>query len=70
MIRLLDLSEIQVTLSYPEIVRRMWDAVISHSSGETPMPMHLEVAAERADLTEGLRRIGIELRAEMERANG
>ena len=52
MIGILDPSEIQGALSYPEIVRRMRDAVISYSCGEcdTPMPMHLEVAAERAGL--------------------
>ena len=45
--RILELPEIRRTLDYGEIIDRMRDALIAYSRGEcdTPMPMHLEIAA-------------------------
>jgi ornithine cyclodeaminase len=50
--RILELPEIRRLLNYPEVIDRMRDALIASSSGEcdTPMPMHLEVAPEGAEV--------------------
>ena len=50
--RILHLPEIRRTLSYPEIIDRMRQALIAYSRGEcdTPMPMHLAIAPENAEV--------------------
>lgn len=50
--RILELPQIRETLVYREIVDLMRDALIAQSRGEceTPMPMHLEIARERAEI--------------------
>ena len=50
--RILDLPEIRGLLSYPEIIDRMRAALIANSRGEcdTPMPMHLDIAPESAEV--------------------
>ena len=49
---ILELTEIRRRLVYSEIVGLMREALIAHSRGEcqTPMPMHLEIAAEQAEV--------------------
>jgi ornithine cyclodeaminase len=51
-VRILNLPEILGLLNYPEVIDRMRDALISHSRGEcdTPMPMHLDIAPESAEV--------------------
>jgi ornithine cyclodeaminase len=51
-VRTLDLAEIRKLLNYPEIISRMRDALIAYSRGEcdTPMPMHLDIAPESAEV--------------------
>ncbi|HLJ47191.1 MAG TPA: ornithine cyclodeaminase family protein [Bryobacteraceae bacterium] len=51
-VRIIDLNQIRSVLVYPEIISRMRDALIAQSWGdcETPMPMHLDIAAERAEI--------------------
>ena len=50
--RVLNLPEIQRLLNYPEVIDLMRDALTAFSSGEcdTPMPMHLEIAPEGAEV--------------------
>ena len=50
--RILELPAIRRTLVYREIVDLMRGALIAQSRGEceTPMPMHLDIAAERAEV--------------------
>ena len=50
--RILKLAEIRQYLVFSEIIDLMRDALIAHSLGqcETPMPMHLEIAAEQAEV--------------------
>lgn len=50
--RILELPEIRRTLVYSEIVGLMRDALVAQFRGEceTPMPMHLEIAAEQAEV--------------------
>jgi len=52
MMRILHLPEIQKTLIYGAVIDRMRDAVTAWSRGECdmPMPMHLEIAAEKAEV--------------------
>jgi ornithine cyclodeaminase len=51
-VRILPLDAIRRTLDYPAIIDRMRAALIAHSRGEcdTPMPMHLDIAAQRAEV--------------------
>src|SRR5215471_8007116 len=51
-VRLLELPEIHRLLNYPEVIDLMRDALIAFSRGEcdTPMPMHLDIAPERAEV--------------------
>jgi ornithine cyclodeaminase len=51
-VRILTLPEIRATLVDAEIIDCMRDALIAQSNGEcdTPMPMHLSVAAESAEV--------------------
>jgi ornithine cyclodeaminase len=51
-IRIIELPEMLPLLSYPEIIGRMRGALIAYSGGEcdTPMPMHLDLAASRAEV--------------------
>jgi ornithine cyclodeaminase len=51
-LRVIDLPEIRRVLVYREIIDRMRDALIAYSAGEcdTPMPMHLAVEAEQAEV--------------------
>src|SRR5260370_19217540 len=50
--RILELAEIRRVLAYGEIIDRMRDAVTAWSRGECdmPMPMHLDIAAESAEI--------------------
>jgi ornithine cyclodeaminase len=50
--RILELPEIRRLLKYPEIVALMRQAVIAYSRGECdmPMPMHLAIAPENAEV--------------------
>ncbi len=50
--RILTLDEIRPALAFPEIVDRMRAALIAYSRGEcdTPMPMHLEMPAQGAEV--------------------
>jgi ornithine cyclodeaminase len=50
--RIINLAEIQRALVYGDIIRRMRDALIANSRGEcdTPMPMHLDIAPEQAEI--------------------
>src|SRR4051794_11587348 len=52
MMRILQLPEIQKTLDYREVIDRMRDAVTAWSRGECdmPMPMHLDIAPENAEV--------------------
>jgi ornithine cyclodeaminase len=51
-VRILELPEIRGLLVYSEIIGLMREALVAQSRGEcdTPMPMHLEIAAERAEI--------------------
>jgi ornithine cyclodeaminase len=51
-VRILELPEIRRVLHYPDIIDRMRDALTAYSRGEcdTPMPMHLEIAPESAEV--------------------
>jgi ornithine cyclodeaminase len=51
-LRILELAEIRRTLVYGDIIDCMRDALIANFRGEceTPMPMHLEIARERAEV--------------------
>jgi ornithine cyclodeaminase len=51
-VRILPLDAIRRTLDYAAIIDRMRAALIAHSRGEcdTPMPMHLDIAARRAEV--------------------
>jgi ornithine cyclodeaminase len=51
-VRILELPEIRHLLVYSEIVELMREALVAQSRGQcdTPMPMHLEIAAERAEI--------------------
>ncbi|MEI9977312.1 MAG: hypothetical protein WDO73_37815 [Ignavibacteriota bacterium] len=51
-VRILELPDIRRALVYSEIVELMRGALIAQSRGEceTPMPMHLDIAAERAEV--------------------
>jgi len=51
-VRILELAEIRQHLVFSEIIDLMREALIAHSRGEceTPMPMHLEIAAEQAEV--------------------
>ena len=50
--RVLELPEIRRLLNYSEIIDRMRDALIAYSRAEcdTPMPMHLDIAPESAEV--------------------
>ena len=50
--RIVELPEIRRALEYPAIIGRMRDAVIAYSRGECemPMPMHLAIAPENAEV--------------------
>ncbi len=50
--RTIGLDEIRRALIYREVIGRMRDALIAQSRGEcdTPMPMHLDIPAERAEV--------------------
>ena len=50
--RILELPEIRRTLVDSEIVNLMRDALIAQFRGEceTPMPMHLDIGAEQAEV--------------------
>ena len=50
--RILELPEIHRLLNYPEVIDLMRDALIAFSRGEcdTPMPMHLDIPPERAEV--------------------
>lgn len=50
--RILELPEIRRTLVYSDIIGLMRDALIAYSRGEceTPMPMHLDIPAEQAEV--------------------
>jgi ornithine cyclodeaminase len=51
-VRILQLPEILPKLDFSDVVILMRNALITHSRGEceTPMPMHLEIAPERAEV--------------------
>jgi ornithine cyclodeaminase len=51
-VRILTLPDIRQLTYYPEIIDRMGEALIAHSRGEcdTPMPMHLDIAPESAEV--------------------
>src|SRR6267142_495280 len=50
--QILDLPRIKQSLVYPEVIDRMREALIASSRGEcdTPMPMHLDIAEQRAEV--------------------
>jgi ornithine cyclodeaminase len=50
--KIIDLNEIRRVLVYGEIIERMRDALVANSRGEcdTPMPMHLDIAPEHAEI--------------------
>src|SRR5262249_32963001 len=50
--RTFDLTEIRRVLAFPDIIARMREAVMAYSRGEChpPMPIHLEIAPERAEV--------------------
>ena len=50
--RILELPEIRGLLVYPELIGRMREALLANWRGEcdTPMPMHLDVAPEHAEV--------------------
>ena len=47
-----DLVQIKRCLSLPEVIDAMREALVAQARGEcdTPMPMHLDIAAERAEV--------------------
>lgn len=49
---IIDLARIRGVLRYAEVIERMRDALIANSRGEcdTPMPMHLDIAAEDGEV--------------------
>jgi ornithine cyclodeaminase len=51
-VQIITLEEILSRLNYAQVIDRMRDALIANSRGEcdTPMPMHLEIASERAEI--------------------
>jgi hypothetical protein len=51
-VRIITLAEIQRALVYRDVIRRMRDALIANARGEcdTPMPMHLDIAPEQAEI--------------------
>jgi len=51
-LRIIELPEIRRALVYREIIARMREALIAYSAGEcdTPMPMHLAIEAEQAEV--------------------
>jgi ornithine cyclodeaminase len=51
-LRIFELSEIRRALAYPDVINCMRDALIAQSRGEcdTPMPMHLDIAPEQAEV--------------------
>jgi ornithine cyclodeaminase len=51
-VRVFELAEIQRVLVYGEVIGRMRDALMAYSAGEshTPMPMHLDIEAEGAEV--------------------
>jgi ornithine cyclodeaminase len=51
-VRILELTEIRRLLDYPEVIDRMRDALVAYSSGacDTPMPMHLDIGPESAEV--------------------
>lgn len=50
--RIVELPEIRRSLVYSEVIGLMRDALVAQSRGEcqTPMPMHLDIAAEQAEV--------------------
>jgi ornithine cyclodeaminase len=50
--RILELAEIRPLLKYGEIIARMREAVVAYSRGDSdmPMPMHLDIADENAEV--------------------
>ena len=50
--RIIELPELQQSLSYPEVIVRMRDALIANSRGEcdTPMPMHLNIQPVKGEV--------------------
>ena len=50
--RIIHLPDLKHKLVYREVIARMRDALIAHSRGEcdTPMPMHLDIAPQRAEV--------------------
>ena len=50
--QIIDLTEIRRLLVYADVIDRMREALIASSRGEcdTPMPMHLDIAAEHAEV--------------------
>ena len=50
--QVIELPEIRRVLVYPELIDRMREALLAHWRGEcdTPMPMHLDVAPEHAEV--------------------
>lgn len=50
--QIIDLARIRSVLNYAEIIERMREALIANSRGEcdTPMPMHLDIAPEQAEV--------------------
>ena len=50
--QILDLPGIQQRLKYPDVIGRMRAALIAYSRGEceTPMPMHLDIAPQHAEV--------------------
>jgi len=51
-LQIFDLAEIRRALAYPDLIHCMRDALIAQSRGacDTPMPMHLDIAPERAEV--------------------
>jgi ornithine cyclodeaminase len=50
--RIIELPEIRGLLVYPELIEGMREALLAHARGDcdTPMPMHLDVAPEHAEV--------------------
>jgi ornithine cyclodeaminase len=50
--RIIELPEIRRTLEYPEVIKRMRDALLANSRGEcdTPMPMHLDIHPQQGEV--------------------
>jgi ornithine cyclodeaminase len=51
-VQIITLEEIRSRLNYAQVIDRMREALIANSRGEcdTPMPMHLDIASERAEI--------------------